>query len=163
MGHPSSSSSDETVDLPLPIPPVSPKMYILRIPKPLFVYSSRKLLVQKEGENAEFGFLHISAGYGACNSVVICYGLACKFSGEVAASVCKLALWCALNKITAAHYVTQLIAVDELKNDYRNPVDFCQGLNRVCVIQPYFFCWNSSNSFFFFYSWFFPSMVFTLQ
>ena len=25
----------------------------------------------------------------------------------------------------------QLIAVDELKNDYRNPVDFCQGLNKV--------------------------------
>ena len=25
----------------------------------------------------------------------------------------------------------QLIMVDELKNDYRNPVDFCQNLNRV--------------------------------
>lgn len=25
----------------------------------------------------------------------------------------------------------QLIMVDELRNDYRNPVDFCQNLNRV--------------------------------
>lgn len=28
------------------------------------------------------------------------------------------------------HSSQQLIAVDELKNDYRNPVDFCQNLNR---------------------------------
>ena len=31
------------------------------------------------------------------------------------------------------NYEYQLIAVDELKNDYRNPVDFCQNLNRVSI------------------------------
>lgn len=29
--------------------------------------------------------------------------------------------------------VWHLIAVDELKNDYRNPVDFCQNLNRLVL------------------------------
>ena len=36
----------------------------------------------------------------------------------------------------AITYITvtlQLIMLDELKNDYRNPVDFCQNLNRVAV------------------------------
>ena len=29
----------------------------------------------------------------------------------------------------------QLIMVDELRNDYRNPMDFCQNLNRVSRLQ----------------------------
>ena len=33
-------------------------------------------------------------------------------------------------------YSFQLICVDELKSDYRNPMDFCKNLNRVigCVL-----------------------------
>lgn len=38
--------------------------------------------------------------------------------------------WCA----TIRTVLLQLIMLDELKNDYRNPVDFCQNLNRVKVL-----------------------------
>ena len=33
--------------------------------------------------------------------------------------------------VCVVYSTMQLIMVDELKNDYRNPVDFCQNLNRV--------------------------------
>ena len=39
----------------------------------------------------------------------------------------------------------QLIMVDELRNDYRNPVDFCQNLNRVSTTSLIDYMYNSGS------------------
>ena len=81
------------------------------------------------------GLLHLPSGDDPRHNPALRHGVACKFD---------------LSSL-GVHYMEtplsfQLIAVDELKNDYRNPVDFCQNLNRASAVvfqlyYMYFIIW----------------------
>ena len=67
--------------------------------------------------------LRIPAGHDISYWAAVPHGVACKGNG----------LSCV---IKIGKLFIQLIMLDELKNDYRNPVDFCQNLNRVSQTLP---------------------------
>ena len=79
-------------------------------------------------------FLRVFAGHDTCYRASVSDGLACELARLASAAPNQLA------EVRGALLlewlpVLQLIMLDELKNDYRNPVDFCQNLNRVYFVK----------------------------
>ena len=80
------------------------------------------------------GFLCLSTGYGFGHSAAVSDGVACKL--KLACSGCaSIRVYQLEPAMMHMRPFPQLIMVDELRNDYRNPMDFCQNLNRVSRLQ----------------------------